>query len=127
MPTNGSLMPSMRHFLALTIFASTAIAGEISHFDQAAVPPHCISTEGELTLSAEHFKSGTQSLRWSWTSNKATFTITEPTPVAKPSPKAGFVTWAYNENPIKGKMTFELLHQNKVVGSGWFWMNFRGG
>lgn len=119
-------MPSIRHFLALTIFASTAIAGEISHFDQAAVPPHCISTEGELTLSADHFKSGTQSLRWSWTSNKATFTITEPTPVAKPSPKAGFVTWAYNENPLKGKMTFKLLHQNKVVGSGWFWMNFRG-
>lgn len=102
-----------------------ARAAAIEHFE-AAVPATCSAEPGAIATSTTHFKSGRHSLRWDWSGNGSTLTLGDPAPAAKPSAKAGIAMWAYLESPVRGRMNFDLLYQNRPVASGWFWMDFTG-
>lgn len=93
---------------------------------ESSVPDTVVAAGGEVSTSTAHFKSGRQSLLWSWVRKSRPLTIANPAPDEKPGRKAGFAMWIHLEEPIQGKWTFELLRQGKVVASGWFWMDFTG-
>jgi chondroitin-sulfate-ABC endolyase/exolyase len=93
---------------------------------ESAVPPSWSAESGSLSPSTERFKSGRQSLSWSWSGTEASLTLHDPALAAKRGPKSGFALWVYNENPRPEALVVEALSQDKVLGSAWFWMDFSG-
>lgn len=118
------MMP-VRCFLCLSGSILFSNAAEIEHFE-STLPATCSAESGNVSLSPARFKSGSSSLEWNWNSGTASLTLRAPSPAAKPTPKAGFAMWVYQESPIKAAMPFELLYQNKVLSTGWFQMDFTG-
>lgn len=100
-------------------------AAGVEDFETGA-PTACSAEHGSVAVSPAHFKSGKQSLAWQWSGNGASLTLKDPAPAAKPSNKAGFALWVYQEFPCRGKMDVDMIYQGKVVASGWFWMDFTG-
>lgn len=89
-------------------------------------PAGCVVEAGTVGVTSRHFKSGKQSLVWEWHAAGASLTLGDPEPAPKPSPKAGFVLWVYQEEPCRGPLDFEVLYQGKALAGGWFWMDFTG-
>lgn len=73
-----------------------------------------------------HFKSGANSLLWSWSAHAATLTLRDAAAFAKRAPKSGFACWVYSAKPAKTRLVFDVLDQERVVATGWFWMDFQG-
>lgn len=114
--------------LVIVVFSGTLLAKSEPvplDFENGALPSWQASS-GSLTVSPEHFKSGARSLLWKWDAKDATLLIHDPAAFAKRGPKSGFAFWAYSESPRPARLVFDLLYQDKVVASGWFWMDFRG-
>ena len=79
-----------------------------------------------MTSSPKRFKSGKQSLLWTWDKPASVITFRDPAAFAKREPKSGFAFWGYNEFPSKMRLVFEVLHQDQIVATGWFWMDYNG-
>jgi len=83
-------------------------------------------SSGSLSVSSERFKSGSRSLLWKWDGKDSTLLLHDPAALAKRGPKSGFAFWTHNDSPRPARLVFDVLHQDKVVATGWFWMDFRG-
>ncbi len=93
---------------------------------ESGVPGSLKSSGGELSISPEHFKSGAHSIKWTWSGSPGTLTFRDPASFAKLGPKSGFALWVHNAEPMPTRMVVDLMKQDKVIASGWFWINFRG-
>lgn len=87
--------------------------------------------KSKLTLSDEHFKDGSQSLKWSFKPN-AELTLSkdlefEPKdPTGKDTYLSSFVIWVYNDTPIDGDVLFKFLKDDKLCSSFPMKLNFKG-
>jgi chondroitin-sulfate-ABC endolyase/exolyase len=93
---------------------------------EAPLSPSWNSTASEAGKSPRHFKSGTSSLAWKWSSGDARLTFRDGQAMSKRGPKSGFAFWCHGERRLKSGLTAELLHGDQVVATGWFWMDFTG-
>ena len=67
---------------------------------------------GSLSTSSNHYKMGTQSMKWDWDNNSPLLVTNENNMTASGSQgkeNGGVIAWIYNEEPQKdGKLTFTL-------------------
>lgn len=111
--------------LALLIPGILPAQSPVPHDFENKVPVSLTSSGGEVSISTDHFKSGAHSLKWTWQRSEP-LTFRDPASFAKLGPKAGFALWVYNAEPTPTRMVVDLMQQDKVVASGWFWMDYRG-
>ena len=110
---------------ALAFAASPAVVHAIEDIE-SGVPAGWSATSGSITASAERFKSGRNSLRWDWNQPVAELRLPVARPIDKPGAKSGFAFWLHQTEAHPARLRVRLLHGGKVVGEGWFWMDFHG-
>lgn len=87
--------------------------------------------KSKLTLSNEHFKDGSQSLKWSFKPN-AELTLSKDLmfeskdPTGKDTYLSSFVIWIYNDTPIDGDVLFKFMKDGKLCSSFPMKLNFKG-
>ncbi|MBM4084720.1 MAG: hypothetical protein FJ272_08020, partial [Planctomycetes bacterium] len=129
---------AMSALVAVGVVGASAMAKALEDFEAAAPPTGWrADARSKLETTAERFKSGRQSLRWTWSEPKSSLTCVWPEGFGKVTDKESLALWAYNENPMPpyGRaspaggpriLRLELLHGGNVVGQSWYCLNFRG-
>ncbi|WP_321317509.1 chondroitinase family polysaccharide lyase [Labilibaculum sp.] len=81
----------------------------------------------DLSISNEHYKLGTQSLKWEWTQG-ATLTVLNPPNLknAANTYKGGLMLWIYNEKAIDKELTFQFGKGSQVEYHFDYKINFEG-
>lgn len=86
-------------------------------FEQALVPTEwsVVNNLGSLAISQNHFKHGTNSLLWNWTSGSKIRAV-NPLNLAQAATNAqgGMKAWIYNETPINASITFKFGTQQQL-------------
>ena len=99
----------------------------VESFEAAGVPEGWrASAGGTLAVTPERFKSGKQSLRWTWDRSGSTLTGAVPDGLLGMPKDKCLAFWLHNERPVEGVLRLELLRRGKVVGSCWYVLNFKG-
>ena len=98
---------------------------------EEGVPQELSGTKSALSLSEEHYKDGTHSLRWSYEpgavlSLKRDLKFEPKDPTGKDTYLSAFIVWVYNEKAMDKKITFQFLKDGKVCTSFPFGINFTG-
>jgi len=120
-------MKTLATLLVITIMGSAFAFAEDFNFEEAILFPSWRGDRNStLELTGERYKSGCQSLRWSWKKNDATLTFHGEDAFAGVNGNNAFGLWVYNEKPSTAPMYAEFLKGEKVVLSCWFWMDYRG-
>ncbi|MDP5274786.1 chondroitinase family polysaccharide lyase [Chengkuizengella axinellae] len=111
-----------------TIYTATSIItvyGPVFMFETGEVPTQFETNDAsELTLSTEHFKDGTSSLRWDYSAGSQVI-LSHPTGFSGKETDT-FGVWIYNENPIEDELLFEFGHNGQVDASFTFGLDFEG-
>jgi len=102
----------------------------IEDFEGDEVPADWRLAGGSLRLSSRHFKTGRQSLHWTWESGAALRRGGLAVSTAQ-HPGAGISGWVYCEKPVGGRLTFRLgpkaqLAQGAASYEFRFGLNFTG-
>ena len=122
----------------VTIFAGGVIS--IANMAMAQDTPWCYNFEeisptyqadadSELLLSTRHYKSGQQSLKWTWQNNGRLY-FTDPAP-GRNKALTGFRAWIYNEEALNEVLTFEFGTESELATNNpryqfQFGLNFTG-
>lgn len=98
---------------------------------EEAVPQELSGAGSTLSLSAEHYKDGSRSLRWTYKpgavlSLKKDLKFEAKDPTGKDTYLSAFIVWVYNEKAVDKKITFQFLKDGKVCTSFPFGINFTG-
>lgn len=98
---------------------------------EEGVPQELSGTQSKLSISEEHYKDGTHSLRWSYEpgavlSLKKDLKFEPKDPTGKDTYLSAFIVWVYNEKAVDKKITFQFLKDGKVCTSFSFGINFTG-
>ena len=98
---------------------------------EEGVPQELSGTKSKLSISEEHYKDGTHSLRWSYEpgavlSLKKDLKFEPKDPTGKDTYLSAFIVWVYNEKAVDKKITFQFLKDGKVCTSFPFGINFTG-
>ena len=92
-------------------------------------PDYQTDANSEISLSTDHYKSGVQSLKWTW-QNNGRLLFTDPSPGRDKALK-GFRAWVYNETALSEKLTFVFGTKSELVTNNpryqfQFGLNFMG-
>lgn len=108
---------SLRKFICSAVFLALALPGvaqtDFSH-------PQYLSFERGEGVSAEHFKTGTHSLKWSWDRRGTSLSLRQDIPYLKENPNpeetsvSSFVFWVYSPEALNGELRFEFLKKGRV-------------
>ena len=99
----------------------------VENFESDKLPAGYLASKGsELDVTAERFKSGAKSLRWTWSRPEARLAIPAPGGLAKMGEKDCLAFWLYNEYPKDKLLRLELLRDGNVIGKCWYVLNFKG-
>lgn len=115
----------------LKISTASAATGGTDELE-TIVPSNWSGTAGSLlTISNDHYKKGSQSLRWDWTLGNITpqsLTVNNPTNIADglSGLRGGMALWIYNENPIDTVLTFQYESATQVEYEFTFRLKFKG-
>lgn len=118
--------------IAFTASCSAEIIKEAESFETVVPPDWTSSSSGKLTLSGDHYKAGTRSLRWDWTSpngvvkvrNKAVGNVLTS---RMERAERTFAAWIYNETPLPGQqLRFEFGKDDTVNCSFQFGLDYQG-
>jgi chondroitin-sulfate-ABC endolyase/exolyase len=93
-----------------------------------SVPSGWSTNKGaNLTISDLHYKLGTQSVRWDWTSS-AVLEIDNPPNLqtAVNTYKGGLMLWIYNEKPVDDELLFQFGKGDNVEYHFKYGINFKG-
>lgn len=98
---------------------------------EEAVPQELSGAGSTLSLSDEHYKDGSRSLRWTYKpgavlSLKKDLKFEAKAPTGKDTYLSAFIVWVYNEKAVDKKITFQFLKDGKVCTSFPFGINFTG-
>ena len=97
------------------------------NFEESRVPVGWnASPGGSVSVTKERFKSGEQSLLWTWSGNNASLTGAAPGGLIKMKEPGCLAFWVYNETPSDKILYMELLRDGKSVGACWYVLNFKG-
>lgn len=123
---------------AVGVVGAWAMANALEDFEAAAPPRGWQADAGsKLETTAERFKSGRQSLRWTWNEAKSSLTCVWPEGFSQLTDRESLALWVYNENPMPRILRLELLQGRSAsadaplaggtaVGQSWYCLNFRG-
>jgi len=82
---------------------------------------------GSLSMSANHYKLGKQSLRWDWTQGSSLSVMNPPNmQTALNTYKGGLMLWIYNESPIDRTITFQFGKGSTMEYEFEYGINFKG-
>ncbi|HJN13839.1 MAG TPA: chondroitinase family polysaccharide lyase [Armatimonadota bacterium] len=90
------------------------------------------ASAGEIGLTGSRYKSGAQSLQWSWNSPDATLTYRDAAALGElvapngKAPGSALVMWLHNQVAAKSLIHLELLVGDDVAGRCWFVIEFTG-
>ena len=111
--------------------ADYGLLNGVMSFEDGTAPAVC-SRSSRLSVSGEHSKLGTQSLRWDWKAKESYISIKGPIPYLpeNPDPKetsvASFVFWMYSPEKIDGAMRFSFLKDGKECCHFTYGLGFQG-
>lgn len=129
----------MNKYILLILFAlSSAVVSAqlVKHdrllsFEDDDILRSIKTTDSEVAISEDHYKDGTRSLLWEYTSS-GQISINkelryEPIdPTGKDTYLSTFVVWIYNSTPTNKSIRFEFLKNGRVCTTFPFNINFRG-
>ncbi|TAJ12791.1 T9SS C-terminal target domain-containing protein [Marinilabiliaceae bacterium JC017] len=83
---------------------------------EGSVPAGWTASGSSLSISGNHYKMGSQSVKWDW-SPGSRITIANPSGLAQACTtyKGGMILWIYNETAKEDDLTFEYLDSNNTV------------
>ena len=96
------------------------------------VHPSYLSFEDGKGSSAEHYKTGSRSLKWSWCGRRQSLSLKVDVGYlpGNPNPEetsvSSFVFWVYSPQPLEGSLRFEFLKGGKVCCSFPYKLGFTG-
>ena len=98
---------------------------------EEGVPQELSGSNSKLSITGEHYKDGTHSLRWTYEpgavlSLKKDLKFEPKDSTGKDTYLSAFIVWVYNEKAIDKKITFQFLKDGKVCTSFPFGINFTG-
>lgn len=100
-------------------------------FEDKNVPSYVSCTASEASVSGDHFREGTHSLRWDYrpgavleVNRDLGFEPKDPT--GKDTYMSAFIVWVYNEKAQDRTVRFEFCKDGKVCSSFPFGINFTG-
>ena len=82
--------------------------------------------DSDVSITAERFKTGVRSLRWTWSRKDQSLVFHNPSAFAMRDARSVLGLWVHSETPLQAPMRVDVLNDSKVVASCWFWMNFKG-
>lgn len=101
---------------------------QIYSFEDGLVPAGWSASAGNLLVTTNKCKLGTNALSWTWSAG-ATLTITNPNGLttASTNSSGGIYLWIYNAAPSTSNLVFSFLNvSNQVKCSANFNLNFHG-
>lgn len=122
----GKFLLNITLFLVPLLLSNTSQA-QIPDICEGSVPQGWQAKGGKLSISHNHFKTGNESVLWTWNKKNASIQITDTAfgSVAA-EPRSTFVIWIYNENPVKDSLLFEFDKNGVKASSFTFNLNFKG-
>ena len=96
------------------------------------VHPSYLSFEDGKGSSAEHYKTGSRSLKWSWCGRRQSLSLKVDVGYlpGNPNPEetsvSSFVFWVYSPKPLEGSLRFEFLKGGKVCCAFPYKLGFTG-
>lgn len=114
----SNLMPQK----AFSALPNTTVEGSPYSFEDSIPKSWSAYQGGSTTLSNSHFKLGSKSLKWNFTSGSA-LRITNP--IGLPT-APGMVFWIYNEKPSTTSVKFNLWRNGLISKSFNYDINFKG-
>ena len=105
--------------LSIFIFSVSALYGIQYDFEDGVVPATIKDIQkGTLSVSSDHAKMGTKSLRWDWTNSGALFRVNDevniPYAIKAFSNRGGLRMWIYSKEAMPGK-SLQFIFRNKTV------------
>ena len=112
-------------FVLFLLFAT--VKAQVKDNLENTIPESWQANSGKLNMTERHFKTGKQSLLWSWKNSNAKIIVTDTVFQSIASDdRSTFVIWIYNEKPIKDHLLFEFKKGNETVTSFKFNLHFKG-
>jgi len=101
-------------------------------FEDADVPRGWTVIGGSVQITDRRYKSGAQSLCWTWNHPAATLTFSAPaafsglTPPEEKAPGTALALWLHSDREQEGFLWLDLMAGGEVAGRCWVDMDFRG-
>ena len=119
----------IKRLLFLTVLISAFTSAHAQYIGLENQVPTSWTTDNGATLSisGDHFKLGSQSVKWDWKQG-ATLTIQNPPNItnALSAYKGGMMLWVYNSQPVDKKIIFQFGKGNSVEYYFDYGINFKG-
>ncbi|MCZ4694785.1 T9SS C-terminal target domain-containing protein [Ancylomarina euxinus] len=117
---------SLIFFLKLCLFSLGVQAQYIGL--ETEVPNTWSTNNGaNLSMSTEHYKLGSESLKWDWTQGSSLTVMNPPNmQTALNTYKGGLMLWIYNETPLDKKISFQFGKGDSMEYEFDYGINFKG-
>ena len=107
----------------LFLFVTQLCVAQIFNFESTSIPTGWVAAKGTLSVSAEHFKEGTKSLKWE-TAGTSVLNVAFADFAANNSNSAFF--HIYNSAQLNDTLKVEFLYNSTVKRTAVFMCNFSG-
>lgn len=115
-------MSKYSHIFFFLLVAQLCVA-QVFNFESTSIPTGWVAAKGTLSVSAEHFKEGTKSLKWE-TAGTSVLNVAFADFVANNSNSAFFQI--YNSVQLNDTLKVEFLYNSTVKRTAVFLCNFGG-
>lgn len=105
------------------LFVTQLCVAQIFNFESTTIPTGWVAAKGTLSVSANHFKEGTKSLKWE-TAGTSVLNVVFPDFTANNSNSAFFQF--YNSIQLNDTLKVEFLYNSTVKRTAVFLCNFNG-
>lgn len=108
----------MKKILFLSLWVQISVVMASHNFESATLPSSITTQSGSISLSKEHFKDGTQSLKWEWNKPNSTLSFTDTAiknSVGSFDKRGGVTCWIYNETPQPTPLVFNFKDANNRI------------
>lgn len=121
-------------FIAYTVvhFAAGNVFAEIEDFEKSEVPANWKAIDGKIEITSERYKSGKQSLLWTWDKPGASLRYVNPKAfegivgLNREGASDNFAYWVYNEKPTPDVLRVDFSDGRRIVVRCWHYLNYRG-
>lgn len=129
MKNGASLL--MAAFLPMAASAQLVKHERLLSFEADEVPAFIQSEKSQLSLTADHYKDGVQSLNWNYQpgavlSIEKDLKFEPKDSTGKDTYLSGFVVWVYNKKAVDKPLTFQFLKDGKVCTHFPMGLNYTG-
>ncbi|PXY01686.1 hypothetical protein DF185_09465 [Marinifilum breve] len=115
------------YLMGLLLMTFTNVKGQYIGLENSVPSGWSTNNGANLSISDSHFKLGSQSVKWDWTSG-AVLQIDNPPNLktAVDTYKGGLMLWIYNEEALDEKLVFQFGKGSNVEYHFEYGINFKG-